>query len=54
MTSDKSDYAQDYKAGTIAFLTLVPLDIVALLGVAVAASGVIPGVSLPAVPGLPR
>ncbi|MCG7277911.1 hypothetical protein MHJ95_02720 [Corynebacterium imitans] len=54
MTSDKSDYAQDYKAGTIAFLTLVPLGIVALLGVAAAASGVIPGVTLPAIPGLPR
>lgn len=54
MTSDKSDYAQDYKAGTIAFLTLVPLGIAALVGVAAAASGVIPGVSLPAVARLPR
>ncbi|OFP37861.1 hypothetical protein [Corynebacterium sp. HMSC071B10] len=53
MTND--DYeGEHYKDGTIAFLTFVPLGIVALLGVAAAASGVIPGVSLPAVPGLPR
>lgn len=51
MTHD--DYAgEDYKAGTIAFLTLVPLGIVALLGVAAAASGVIPGVTLPALPSM--
>ena len=54
MTNDNSDHAQDYKAGTIAFLTLVPLGVVALLGVAAAASGVIPGVTLPAGPRLPR
>lgn len=53
MTHDNYN-GEDYKAGTIAFLTLVPLGIVALLGVAAAASGVIPGVTLPAVPGLPR
>ena len=44
----------DYKAGTIALLTLVPLAIVALIGGAAAASGMIPGVSLPGVPGLPK
>ena len=42
----------DYKAGTIALLTLVPLAIVALIGGAAAASGMIPGVSLPAIPGM--
>lgn len=46
---------KEYKAGTIAFRTLVPLGIVALLGgvVYAAASGLIPGVTLPAIPGLP-
>lgn len=53
MTNDDFN-GEDYKAGTIAFLTLVPLGIVTLLGVAAAASGVIPGVTLPAIPGLPR
>lgn len=42
----------DYKAGTIALLTLVPLAIVALIGGAAAASDMIPGVSLPAIPGM--
>lgn len=49
------DYAgEQYKAGTIAFLTLDPLGIVALHGggVYAAASGLIPGVTLPAIPGL--
>lgn len=42
----------DYKGGAIALLTLVPLGIVALLGAAAAASGMIPGVALPAIPGM--
>ena len=36
-----------HRAGTIAFLVLVPLAIVAVLGGAAAAAGVIPGVQLP-------
>lgn len=44
---------KEFKGNTIALLTLVPLALVALLGAAAAFSGSIPGVSLPAIPGLP-
>ena len=41
---------QDYRGGTLALLIGVPLGLVALLGVAAAYNGVIPGVELPALP----
>lgn len=41
---------EDTKAGTLAVLIGVPVALVALLGVAAAYAGVIPGVELPALP----
>lgn len=40
----------EYRAGTIAFLTLVPLAIVGVLGAAAVAAGLVPGVALPPLP----
>ena len=41
---------EDTKAGTLALLIGVPVALVAILGVAAAYAGVIPGVELPALP----
>ena len=43
----------DTKSGILGLLIGVPVALVALLGAAAAFSGAIPGVSLPALPGLP-
>lgn len=43
----------NYRGGVIAVLVGVPLALVALLGAASAASGMVPGVSLPNMPKLP-
>ena len=43
----------DTKPGILGLLIGVPVALVALLGAAAAFSGAIPGVSLPAIPGLP-
>ena len=43
----------NYRGGVIAVLVGVPLAFVALLGAAAAASGMVPGVSLPNMPKLP-
>ena len=43
----------NYRGGVIAVLVGVPLAVVALLGAAAAASGMVPGVSLPNMPKLP-
>lgn len=42
-----------YRGGVIAVLVGVPLALVALLGAAAAAAGIVPGVSLPSMPKLP-
>ncbi|WJY98612.1 hypothetical protein [Corynebacterium fournieri] len=44
----------DTKGGILGLLIGVPAALVALLGVAAAATGAIPGVSLPELPGLPQ
>lgn len=44
---------KEFKGNTIALLTLVPLALVGLVGAGAAYAGSIPGVSLPAIPGLP-
>ena len=48
--------ATDDNPGAVALIILLPVAIVALIGggIYAAASGMIPGVSLPAVPGLPK
>ncbi|MCG7277914.1 hypothetical protein MHJ95_02735 [Corynebacterium imitans] len=48
--------ATDDNPGAVALIILLPVAIVALLGggIYAAASGMIPGVSLPGVPGLPK
>ena len=43
----------EYRSSALGVLIGVPLALVALLGAAAAFSGSIPGVSLPAIPGLP-
>ena len=43
----------EYRSSALGVLIGVPLALVALLGAAAAFSGAIPGVSLPAIPGLP-
>ena len=48
-----TDERSGYRSNTLGFLIGVPLALVALLGAAAAFSGSIPGVSLPAIPGLP-
>ena len=44
----------EYRSSALGVLIGVPLALVALLGAAAAFSGSIPGISLPAIPGLPR
>ncbi|MDC7108986.1 hypothetical protein [Corynebacterium afermentans] len=44
---------EEYKSGVLGLLIGVPVALVALLGAAAAFSGAIPGVQLPALPGLP-
>lgn len=43
----------EYRSSVLGLLIGVPIALVALLGAAAAFSGAIPGVSLPAIPGLP-
>lgn len=43
----------EYKGGILALLIGVPTALIALLGAAAAFSGAIPGIQLPALPGLP-
>ena len=43
----------EYRSSVLGLLIGVPVALVALLGAAAAFSGSIPGLSLPAIPGLP-